>query len=226
MCGSERCTGVFRWDEDKNRAYPCQECRIKRLIEVVPRGRRIPLTQLEPFQGISRSIDLQGQAKLIDTLQMDPFGCYTLLGPTNIGKTQALYSLYLHVCCNTVYGDLVVLTSFKDLLDDMRDYEFRETRTRLPRIDTQQIDEILKGKRRRRVSVFIDEFDKGGTHTEWAMNAAHNLVDTCYRHSDTGQVQLCLTANCDRQEFIAQFGASLVRRLEDMGTLIEKSTGK
>ncbi len=73
----------------------------------------------------------------------------------------------------------------------------------------------------KRVAIFLDEFHKGGTHTDWAIGLIHDLVDTIYQVRDSGYVRFCAATSLLRDEFIAQLGGSLYRRMEDICTVIE-----
>ncbi len=73
----------------------------------------------------------------------------------------------------------------------------------------------------KRVAIFLDEFHKGGTHTDWAIGVIHDLVDTIYQVRDSGYVRFSAATHLLRDEFIAQLGGSLYRRMEDICTVIE-----
>ncbi len=73
----------------------------------------------------------------------------------------------------------------------------------------------------KKVSIFLDEFHKGGTHTDWAIGVLHDLADAIYKVCGSGQIRFCVATNLERNEFILQLGGSLYRRLEDLCTVIE-----
>ena len=69
--------------------------------------------------------------------------------------------------------------------------------------------------------MFLDEFHRAGTHTDWAIGVLHDLVGAIYQVHDSGQIRFCVATNLLREEFIAQLGGSLCRRIEDICTIIE-----
>jgi hypothetical protein len=127
--------------------------------------------------------------------------------------------MYLNDAESSPHGAIFVLADTRDVVSDLRDFEFNETRVRPPLISPVLIREWIRlGKR---VSLFLDEFHKGGTHTDWAIETLHDLVDTIYQVRDSGQIRFCAATSLLRPEFIAQLGGSLYRRMEDICVVIE-----
>jgi hypothetical protein len=98
-----------------------------------------------------------------------------------------------------------------------------EARVRPPILSPSQLRDWIKSGKH--VSIFLDEFHKCGTHTDWTIGALHDLVDTIYQVRDSRHIRFCAATSLFRGEFIAQLGGSLYRRMEDICTIIEIGDG-
>ena len=216
-CGFESCNGW--WILSDGKARPCMTCRRRRLSEAVPKRFRIPLSDLRPSELLAGRVSLEKQSRLLDLILGDPQGNFLLMGRSGCGKTQLLHSMYLNDVELSQYGAIIVTADARDVLSNLRDFEFNDSRVRPPVLSPTLIREwINSGKR---ASIFLDEFHKGGTHTDWAIGALHDLVDAIYQVRDSGHIRFCAATNLLRGEFIAQLGGSLYRRMEDLCTVIE-----
>ena len=194
-------------------------CRRRRHFEAVPKRFRIRLEDLRPTELLAGRISLEQQARLLELIRSRPQGNFLLMGRSGCGKTQLLHSMYLNEVESNPYGATVVIADTRDVICDLRDFEFNEARVRPPMLSPSLVREFVRAKRR--VSIFLDEFHKGGTHTDWAIGILHELVDTIYQVCDSRSVRFCAATNLLRAEFITQIGGSLYRRLEEICTVIE-----
>ena len=216
-CGFETCDGWWRLQE--GRARPCMICRRHRLTEVVPERFSIPLTELQPTELIASTVSLKRQARVLDLIRADPCANLLLMGRSGCGKTQLLHSLYLDAVERSEYGEIFVISETREIVSDLRDSEINESRSRPPILSAHRIKEWHRSGKR--VSIFLDEFHKAGIHTDWTIGVLHDLVDAIYQVRDSGRLRFCATTNLLSDEFIAQLGGSLYRRLEDICTVIE-----
>ncbi len=217
QCGSESCDGW--WILSDGKARPCMTCRRRRLSEAVPERFRIRLEDLRPTELLAGRISLEQQARLLDLIRSRPRGNFLLMGRSGCGKSQLLHSMYLSEAESSQYGETLLLADARDVISDLRDFEFNEARVRPPMLSPSLVRELVRAKRK--VSIFLDEFHKGGTHTEWAIGILHELVDTIYQVYDSKYVRFCSATNVLRTEFITQLGGSLYRRMEEICTVIE-----
>jgi hypothetical protein len=127
--------------------------------------------------------------------------------------------MYLSEAESSPYGAMFVLADTRDVVSDLREFEFNEARVRPPILSPSQLRDWIKSGKK--VSIFLDEFHKGGTHTDWAIGALHDLVDTIYQVRDSRHIRFCAATNLLRDEFITQLGGSLYRRMEDICIVIE-----
>ena len=180
---------------------------------------RIRLDDLQPSGLLTSRVSIEQQSRLLDLIRSQPHGNFLLMGRSGCGKTQLLHSIYLNDAESSRHGAIFVLADTRDVVSDLRDFEFNEARVHPPLISPALIREWIRlGKR---ISLFLDEFHKGGTHTDWAIETLHDLVDTIYQVRDSGQIRFCAATSLLRPEFIAQLGGSLYRRMEDICTVIE-----
>jgi hypothetical protein len=193
-------------------------CRRHRLFEVVPKRFRIRLEDMRPTELLASRVSLEQQCRLLDLIRSHPDGNFLLMGRSGCGKTQLLHSMYLNEVESSPYGAIFVLADTRDVVSDLRDFEFNEERVRPPLVSPSLIREWIKSGKR--VSIFLDEFHKGGTHTDWAIGALHDLVDVIYQVRDSGHIRFCAATSLFSDELIAQLGGSLYRRLEDICTVI------
>ncbi len=216
-CGSESCDGW--WILSDGRARPCMTCRRHRLFEAVPGRFRIRLEDLQPTEMLTGRISLEQQARLLDLIRSRTRGSFLLMGRSGCGKSQLLHSMYLNEAESSQYGATLVIADTRDVVSDLRDFEFNEARVRPPMLSPSMVRECARAKKR--ISIFLDEFHKGGTHTDWAIGVLHELVDTIYQVYDWGYVRFCAATNLLRAEFIGQLGGSLYRRIEEICTVVE-----
>ncbi len=198
-------------------------CRRRRLFEVVPKRFRIRLEDLQPTELLAGRISLEQQRRLLDLIRSRCRGSFLLMGRSGCGKSQLLHSMYLHEAESSKYGETLLIADTHDVVSDLRDFEFNEARVRPPMLSPRLVREGTRAKRR--FSIFLDEFHKGGTHTDWAIGVLHELVDTIYQVYDSGYVRFCAATNLLRAEFIGQLGGSLYRRMEEICTVIEIADG-
>ncbi len=117
-------------------------------------------------------------------------------------------------------ADAIVITAdTRDIISDLRDFEFNAERVHQPMLSPSMIRSCARSGKR--ISIFLDEFLKGGTHTDWAIGVTHNLVNAIYQVRDSGYIRFCATISLLRDEFISQLGGFLYRRMEDICTLVE-----
>ena len=216
-CGSESCNGW--WVLSDGMARPCVICRRHRLIEAVPSRFRIRLEDLRPTPLLGGKVSLEQQSRLLELIRSNPRSSFLLMGRSGCGKTQLLHSMYLSEAEVSRYGEIFVLADTRDVLSDLRDFEFNEERVRPPLLSSSLVRAWIKSGKK--ASIFLDEFHKAGTHTDWAIGALHDLVDTLYQVGDSGHIRFCAATNLLRAEFIANLGGSLYRRMEDICTIIE-----
>lgn len=221
QCGSESCNGW--WILSDGKARPCMTCRRRRLFEAVPKRFRIRLEDLRPTELLAGRISLEQQARLLELTRSRPRGSFLLMGRSGCGKSQLLHSMYLYEAESSQYGETILIADTHDVVSDLRDFEFNEARVRPPMLSTRLVRESTRAKRR--FSIFLDEFHKGGTHTDWAIGVLHELVDAIYQVYDSGYVRFCAATNLLRAEFIGQLGGSLYRRMEEICTVIEVADG-
>jgi hypothetical protein len=155
----------------------------------------------------------------LDLIGANPGGSFLLMGRSGCGKTQLLHSLYLDAVERSEYEDIFVISDTRDIISDLRDFELNDNRTRPPLLSAHRVKEWFRSGKR--VSIFLDEFHKAGIHTDWTIGVLHDLVDTIYQVRDSGRLRFCATTNLLCDEFIAQLGGSLYRRLEDICTVVE-----
>ncbi len=194
-------------------------CRRRRLFEAVPKRFRIRLEDLRPTELLAGRISLEQQARLLELIRSRPRGNFLLLGRSGCGKSQILHSMYLNEAESSNYGETLVIADTRDIVSDLRDFEFNEARVRPPMLSAFLVRECTRAKRR--ISIFLDEFHKGGTHTDWAIGVLHELVDTIYQVHGSGHLRFCAAPNLLRAEFIAQLGGSLYRRVEEICIVVE-----
>ena len=140
-------------------------CRRHRLFETVPKRFRIPLRDLKPTELLLSRVSLERQSRLLDLIRSDPHGNFLLMGRPGCGKTQLLHSMYLNEVESSQFGAIYVMADTRDVVSDLRDFEFNESRVRPPMLSPSLVREwIVSGKK---VSVFLDEFHKAGTHTHY-----------------------------------------------------------
>ncbi len=198
-------------------------CRRRRLFEAVPKRFRIRLEDLQPTELLAGRISLAQQARLLDLIRSRPRGSFLFMGRSGCGKSQLLHSMYLNEAESSQYGEALVIADTRDVVSDLRDFEFNEARGRPPMLSPSLVREYARAKRR--ISIFLDELHKGGTHTDWAIGVLHELVDTIYQVYDSAYVRFCAATNLLRAEFIGQLGGSLYRRMEETCTVIEFGDG-
>ncbi len=198
-------------------------CRRRRLFEAVPKRFRIRLEDLRPTELLAGRISLEQQARLLELIRSRPRGNFLLMGRSGCGKSQLLHSMYLNEAESSQYGDTLVIADTRDMVSDLRDFEFNDVRVRPPMLSASLVRECTRA--RKRISIFLDEFHKGGTHTDWAIGILHDLVDTIYQVNDSLYARFCAATNVLRTEFITQLGGSLYRRMEEICTVIEFADG-
>ncbi len=162
-CGSESCDGW--WILFDGKARPCMTCRRRRLFEAVPKRFRIRLEDLRPTELLAGRISLEQQARLLELIRSRPRGGFLLMGRSGCGKSQLLHSMYLHEAESSQYGETILIADTHDVVSDLRDFEFNEERVRPPMLSARLVREGTRAKRR--FSIFLDEFHKGGTHTHY-----------------------------------------------------------
>ena len=136
--------------------------------------RRFRLSRLQSKIGIE-SFDFnhhktrtQIKSKILRLLDLDFITQGTnvvIIGNSGCGKTQLLHSMYLSEAEASRYGAILVLANTRDVLSDLRDFEFDESRVRPPLLSPSLVTEWIKLGRR--VSIFLDELHKAGTHTHY-----------------------------------------------------------
>jgi len=222
-CGENGCVEGFISFTHKGRSVvkPCP-CRGKRemmrLLAQLPKTHSwARLGTLQPSESDRVHLSPKRQLLVLEQLRANPEQSYLFLGPTGIGKTTWLAALAAHAI-ETQMRDVWVLT-LGDYLRSAQKAMFETDY--VPPLALDKIRQLVK--QRRRVRVFLDEFDKAKA-TEFAQNAAHELVDGLYRLSPGGMVQLVVASNLTRDEFAETWGAQVLRRIEEMcgdGCLID-----
>jgi hypothetical protein len=171
----------------------------------------IPLYALKPRTAT--------QANVISVLNGNPrMGC-ALIGKTDSGKTQILYSMYLRDVEGAEWPHRFVLIDMSSLVAATREYEFGEGEH--PELSTEMIAD--HARRGLRLSVYIDEFHMFGSFTDYAISKIREIINEMWKHRDTGRLKLSLTANFKALEMIDRFGGSLYRRIEDLCQIVEFS---
>jgi hypothetical protein len=127
--------------------------------------------------------------------------------------------MYLSEAESSPCGATILISDTRNVVSDLRDFEFSETRIRPPILSPSLVRECVRSGKR--LAVFLDEFHKGGTHTDWAIGVLHDLVDAIYQVRDSEHIRFCTATSLLRVEFISQLGGSLYRRLEDVCTVVE-----
>ncbi len=216
-CGYESCNGW--WILSDGMARPCMTCRRRRLFEAVPVRFRIRLEDLRPTELLLGRVSMEQQSRLLELIRNQLHGNFLLMGRSGCGKTQLLHSMYLNEAESSRYGATLLIADTRDVISDLRDFEFDAERTRPPMLSPSMIRSCARSGKR--LAIFLDEFHKGGTHTDWAIGVIHDLVDTIYQVRDTGNVRFCAATSLLRDEFIAQLGGSLYRRMEDICAVVE-----
>ncbi len=199
-------------------------CRRRRLFDAVPRRFRIRLEDLQPTELLLGGVSLERQSRLLNLIRSQPHGDFLLMGESGCGKSQLLYSMYLREAELSPYGATILIADTRDVVSDLRDFEFNGTRIHPPLLSPSLVREWVRSGKQ--VSIFLDELHKGGTHTDWAIGVLHDLVDAIYKVCGSGQIRFCAATNLERNEFILQLGGSLYRRLEDICTVIEVADHK
>ncbi len=194
-------------------------CRRRRLFEAVPKRFRIRLEELRPTELLLGRVSLEQQSRLVELIQRQPHGNFLLMGRSGCGKSQLLHSMYYCEVESCNYGATIVIADTRDVVSDLRDFEFNQARIRPPILSPSLVRECTRSKRR--ISIFLDEFHKGGTHTDWAIGVLDDLVDTIYQVHDFRYLRFCAATNLLRNEFISQLGGPLYRRLEEICTVVE-----
>jgi DNA replication protein DnaC len=152
--------------------------------------------------------DLQRQ--IIETLRANPDDSFAFFGPSGYAKTTYLAALW-HRAVTESKGHGCFYQQTRDLVRELRSYEFDKEDA--PYVCRQVVRETVAKHLRPRV--FLDEFDKVSP-TDFARNSIHELVDELYQLAvgTTTGVQLVLATNLDRDEFMAVWGANILRRIE------------
>ncbi len=81
----------------------------------------------------------------------------------------------------------------RDAVSDLTDFEFNAARIHPPIISPSTMRETVRSGKH--LSVFVDEFHIGGTHTDWAIGVLHDLVDAIHKVRDAKHVRFCAATN-------------------------------
>lgn len=105
-------------------------------------------------------VSLEQQSRLLELIRSQPHGSFMLMGRSGCERTQLLHSMYLDEVESCNCGTMVVIAGTRDVVSDLRDFEFNEARVRPPILSPSLVRECTRAKRK--LSIFLDEFDKGG----------------------------------------------------------------
>lgn len=213
MCAG---TGWERLDGNGRRGVRKCLCALERqkqqfLSRIPARYRSATLQDLEPCNDHSLCFsEPELQAQVIAHLKAQPDDSYAFFGPPGFGKSYYLAALYRHAvetqgigCYFVQAAELVRSFRAEELGDEIRPYLSIET-----------LRECVGQGRRPRI--YIDEFERLPTFSQFVWAKVSEFVDEMYRLAgqDSRGLQLVLASNLTRAEFADLWGSAVLRRIE------------
>ena len=191
----------------------------RQLLSLVPvRYRDARLETLTPCLDTSRCFaPPEIQERSIALLKNRPDDSYCLLGGVGIGKSHYLAALYRHAV--ETQGTACYFVQASELVKGFREIEFGSDFEPFLCLPTIRRD-IEQGLRPR---IYIDELEKIPTFSQFSWAKVSEFFDGLYRLSDRDSkaLQLCVASNLDRTEFEEFWGGAILRRLQEICTMLD-----
>ena len=202
------------------RRCPCAIEKHKRdlLARIPARYRSAHLETLTPCLDSSRCFaPPEIQQRSIDLLKEHPDDSYCFLGSVGIGKSHFLAALYRHAA--EAQGTACYFVQASELVKGFREIEFGSDFE--PYVCVPTIRRAIEQGQRPRI--FIDELEKVPTYSQFVWAKVSEFFDSLYRltDSDSKTLQLCVASNLSRSEFEQFWGAAILRRLQEICTMLD-----
>jgi len=189
------------------------ECRFKKRcrrlvrLNVPEQWHGLRLLDLKPWDKIKDVFPIADQEKLIQELHDNALEGHFFIGPSGVGKSRFLYTLYQEALWSK---KATFCSKTSDLVSALKDNEFQ----RLPEERWHEIvtsDDIRR--RETPIHIFLDEFDKIPS-TDFVYNMIFKLIDTIYEFPSRAKLSVC--TNLSPAYFEEIWGKALFRRLTEV----------
>ena len=200
----------------------CQ-CAIERqkdglLARIPSRYRDAHLETLTPCLDTSRCFaPVEIQQRSIKLLKARPDDSYCFLGSVGIGKSHFLAALYRHA--TETQGTACYFVQASELVKGFREIEFGSDFE--PYLCVPTIERAIEQGLRPRI--FIDELEKVPTFSQFCWAKVSEFFDSLYRLTDRDSkaLQVCVASNLTRSEFEQFWGGAILRRLQELCTMMD-----
>ncbi len=191
----------------------------RQLLSLVPvRYRDARLNNLTPCQDQTRCFaPLEIQEQAIAMLKNQPDDSYCFLAGVGFAKSHYLSALYRHAV--ETQGNACFFVQGSELVKGFQNIEFGsdfEPYLCVPTI-RRAIEQGLRPR------IFIDELEKVPTRSHFVWAQVSEFFDALYRLTDRDSkaLQLCVASNLSRSEFEQFWGAAILRRLQELCTMMD-----
>ncbi len=225
MDACSKCSGTG-WapanDKGVRKVHRCP-CVVERqkhalLTRIPVRYRDARLETLVPCLDSSRCFaPAEIQQRSIELLKDRPDDSYCFLGSVGIGKSHFLAALYRYAV--ETQGTACYFVQASELVKGFREIEFGsdfEPYLCVPTI-RRAIEQGLRPR------IFIVELEKVPTYSQFVWAKVSEFFDALYRLSDRDSkaLQLCIASNLSRSECEQFWGAAILRRLQELCTVLD-----
>lgn len=220
FCGGTGWEPVKGTNVRQVRRCSCSIEREKRqsLSRIPVRYRTARLQDLTPCQDRNRCfapVEIQEQA--IAMLKNRPDDSYCFLAGVGFAKSHYLAALYRHAVESQ--GSACFFIQGSELVKGFQNIEFGsdwEPYLCVPTIH-RAIEQGLHPR------IFIDELEKVPTFSQFCWAKVSEFFDSLYRltDSDSKALQVCVASNLSRAEFEQFWGGAILRRLQELCTMLD-----